>query len=294
MAKQYRELEILVAKIQKQLAPDAEVLHDQKLSGRHSNVKRQIDVLVRQRIGQYEMTIVIDCKDYNKPVDTKGVEEFHGLVTDVGANKGVMVCPKGFSEAAKNTATAYQIDLYSPVDTDPHKWQVAVTVPATFEHRTAKFAFRLRMSAPLPFRMHPDKVAHETAFTEDGAQLGTLMDAALKRWNEDDYPHDLGLHSDLPVFPTETVLLDNGYGILAPVDIRVNVLVVSRTYFGHLPISQISGFLDAHTGLVISNAFEVNILDPDTVENSWLPVTHETELPVKPALHLTGIIGYFD
>ena len=88
MTKASRDLELLVAKIQKQLAPDSEVLHDVKLDGRESNRKRQIDVLVRQRIGQYEIQIVIDCKDYARPVDVKGVEEFYGLLLDVGAQKG--------------------------------------------------------------------------------------------------------------------------------------------------------------------------------------------------------------
>jgi hypothetical protein len=63
-----RDLEILVAKIQKLLAPNAEVLHDVKLRGRKSNRMRQIDVLVRDRVGQYEILIIIDCKDYQRPV----------------------------------------------------------------------------------------------------------------------------------------------------------------------------------------------------------------------------------
>jgi hypothetical protein len=85
------DLELLVAKIQQQLAPRAEVLHNVKLDGRLSKTKRQIDVLVRESIGQYDIQIIIDCKDYKKPVDVKGVEEFHGLFRDVGAHKGVLV-----------------------------------------------------------------------------------------------------------------------------------------------------------------------------------------------------------
>ena len=99
MTKSSRDLEILVAKIQRQLAPDSEVLHDVRLDGRKSNRKRQIDVLVRQRIGQYEIQIVIDCKDYARPVNVKGVEEFYGLLDDVGAQRGVLVCPQGFIPA---------------------------------------------------------------------------------------------------------------------------------------------------------------------------------------------------
>ena len=51
----YKALEILVTKIKQQLAPDATVEHNVKLPGRHSKRDRQIDVLVRQQIGQYQM-----------------------------------------------------------------------------------------------------------------------------------------------------------------------------------------------------------------------------------------------
>jgi hypothetical protein len=129
MTKNSRELEILVTKIQKQLAPKAEVLHNVMLDGRNSKIKRQIDVLVRERVGQYEIQIIIDCKDYNRPVDIKAVEEFYGTQCDVGAQKGVLVCPKGFTAAAKTRAAGLQIDLYSPFDTDAHKWQVKATIP---------------------------------------------------------------------------------------------------------------------------------------------------------------------
>jgi hypothetical protein len=128
--KDSRELEILVAKIQGKLAPDAQVIHDVKLMGRHSKRERQIDVLVRKKIGQYEMLIVLDCKDYSRPVDVKGIEEFHGLLTDVGAHRGALVSPRGFTETAKTRAAGLQLDLFSPIDTEPHKWQARVTAGA--------------------------------------------------------------------------------------------------------------------------------------------------------------------
>jgi hypothetical protein len=51
----FRGLEILVAKIQRQLAPEATVQHNVALVGRKSKIKRQIDVLVEQMVGQYRM-----------------------------------------------------------------------------------------------------------------------------------------------------------------------------------------------------------------------------------------------
>ena len=152
MIKASRELELLVARIQQQLAPKAEVLHDVKLDGRQSKRKRQIDVLVREQVGQYDIKIIIDCKDHKTPVDVKAVEEFYGLLDDVGAQKGVLVCPKGFTTTAKTRAEGLQIDLYSPVDTDAHKWSVKVTIPATCEFRNVRMSFKFSCSAPVPFR----------------------------------------------------------------------------------------------------------------------------------------------
>ena len=43
--------------------------------------------------------------------------------------------------------------MYSPVDTDPHKWRVKVTVPALCDYRTAAIGFGVSMSSPYPFMM---------------------------------------------------------------------------------------------------------------------------------------------
>jgi hypothetical protein len=70
----YRELEKLVARIQQQLAPQSEVIHNTKLMGRHTQRMRQIDVLVKDKVAQFDINIIIDCKDYKHPVDVKGVD----------------------------------------------------------------------------------------------------------------------------------------------------------------------------------------------------------------------------
>jgi hypothetical protein len=152
----FKELEKLVAAIQKQLAPDSEVQHNVKLDGRRSGVKRQIDVLVSQRVGQYDIRIIIDCKDHKTPIDVKGVEEFYGLFCDVDAHKGVLVCPAGFTKAAKNLAQDKLLDLYSPVDTGLHKWRAKPAIPAICDFREAAIGFGVQMSAPYPFRMQAD------------------------------------------------------------------------------------------------------------------------------------------
>jgi hypothetical protein len=86
--------------------------------------------------------IVIDCKDYSKPVDVKGVEEFLGLVEDVGANKGALVASGGFTKTAKTRAKDAGIDLYKLVDAQDDDWRSYVAMPFVCDFRgfgTGKF-----------------------------------------------------------------------------------------------------------------------------------------------------------
>lgn len=293
MVSNSRELEILVAKIQAQLAPNAEVIHDARLNGRLSNRSRQIDVLVRQKIGQYEMLIVLDCKDYARPVDVKGVEEFHGLVQDVGANKGALVCPRGFTEAAKNRAIGLQIDLFSPIDTDPHKWQAQVTAPVVCDFRSAAISFQIECSAPVPFRLPENYFSSVLAYSANQErELGTPLNAVVAKWNEGQYPTEAGEHHDLAIFDAPEVLTDNGYGQKIPVRLTASIFVTQRVYFGHIPIKKVSGFKDELSGKLITNAFTTGIFDPNDVMLNWKLIESGDDLPISPMMRLTGLIAW--
>ncbi len=290
MARPSRELELLVAKIQQQLAPQAEVLHDVKLDGRESKRKRQIDILMREYVGQYEIKIIIDCKDYNKPVDVKGVEEFYGLLTDVGAQKGVLVCPKGFSAAAKTRAEGYQIDLYSPVDTDIHKWRVCVSIPAVCQFRNVMMSFGIQISAPVPFKMTGAFYADEDIFDENGNNMGKALDEAKRKWNKGIFLPEVGEHRDLSIFDTKRTLMNNGYGMRVPVSLSVSLFVQRDLYYGPLPVPKISGFKDEMSGKVITNAFQIGLLSPEEIERDWLKIADESEAPIKPVIMLDGVV----
>jgi hypothetical protein len=294
MAEAFRELELLVAKIQKQLAPNAEVLHDVKLDGRQSKVKRQIDVLVRERVGQYEISIIIDCKDYNKPADLKDVEEFEGMLKDVGAQKGVLVCPRGFTEAAKTRAEGLQIELYSPFDTDIHKWTVKATFPAICDFRSVVMAFKISTSAPLPLELELDFYLRNTTYNRSGQSLGTMLNNASWKWNNGQYPNDVGEHLDLAIFGTEPVFIDSGAirNLRVPVTLSVSIWVKRELCYGLLPVPKISGFKDEFSGKVITNSFQVGLLDPDEITKNWKLIPSEDEAPTRPVIVLVGTVLY--
>lgn len=285
----WKQLEILVAQIQRELAPDAEVTHNVKLKGRDSGQMRQVDVLVKQPIGQYEINIAIDCKDYADPVDVNGVGEFATMLRDIGANKGAMVAPKGFTQGARNLATSHQIDLFSPVDTDPHKWQVKVALPMICDFRGAAIAFGISCSAPVPFRIEGDFWEKSQAYDGDGKELGIPFPTAINRWNNGEYPTEPGDHEDIPLYPAPKTLIDNGYGMRVPVTLTVGIRVMQRLYFGYLPIVKIRGLKNEHTGAIVTNAFTTGVLDPREVEKSWTPLKSESDAPAKPAARFVGL-----
>ena len=287
-----KEFEQLVARIQQQLAPSAEVLHDVKLEGYATGRKRQVDVLVTQQVGQYDIRIVIECKDYARPVDVKGVEEFYGLLDDVGGQKGVLVCPSGFTDTAKARAEGFQIDLYSPVDTEPHKWQARVAIPALCDFRSAAMSFRVGTSGPYPFQMPYDFYQQNQLYDDEGNQCGTALENAVGKWNNGTYPTEVGEHHDLPVLNKVTVKTDNGHGMIVPADFSVSIVVQKELYFGQFPITQLSGFKDELRGGIITNAFTVGLLSPEEVEQQWKKIAEMDAAPVKPVVTLTGLVGW--
>lgn len=290
MTKSSVELEKLVQKIQQQLAPEAEVLHDVKMIGRRTGSKRQVDVLVREKVGQYDIQIVIDCKDYKTPVDVKGVEEFAGLLDDVGAQKGVLVCPAGFSENAKKRAAGLQIDLYSPIDTNAHKWQATPTIPALCDFRVAAIGFTVTSSAPMAFLIPCSFFGTNIIYDENGNALGTCYSAIVERWNHGDLSEKLGSTDHIPIFGDRPVRTDNGYGQQMPVEVYANVKVHEQLFWGQLPISEMSGFKDEFTGLIITNAFSVGLLDPEEITKEWTAITSVGEMPIKPVIELQGVV----
>ncbi|MDD4911001.1 MAG: restriction endonuclease [Sideroxydans sp.] len=281
-------LEELVASIQKKLAPAASVEHNVHIKGRITQVDRQVDVLVTQLIGQYKMTIVIDCKDTKRPVDTKGVEEFSGLVNDIGANKGVLVCPAGFTKAALRTAKSHQIELYRPVDTGNHKWKIRASAPATCDFRSAAISIGFQYTALLPLTL-TKHVAHLDVFDATGKSLGTPLAVATAKWNAGKLPLEPGEHERHSIFDDSNTFVDNGYGTRVQVKLFIDYHVNQRMYFGQIPIEKISGFLDEYTGLVTANSFTLGLLSPSEVENSWRKLAPDESPPVAPLFGLVGL-----
>ena len=269
------------------------ITHDAKLMGRRTECLRQIDVLVEDKIGQYDIRIVIDCKDYIRPVDVKGVEEFWVSQMMLGHTKRCLYARKGFLKPQK-TGGGLSNGTLQPAGYRPYKWQVKATLPGLCDFREAKISFSISESSSGPFKMPGDFLSSLTVHDENKNPMTSMIEGAFKRWEAGGYPIKPGLHPDLNIFDCAKTFVDNGYGELVPVELKASVMVSQKVYFGQIPIKKISGFLDEQSGkaIVNMNAFSVGLISPVEVEKTWLLINKGDKLPAHPVLTVTGLIGY--
>jgi hypothetical protein len=181
------------------------------------------------------------------------------------------------------------------VDTDPHKWQARLKMPALCDFRDARISFGFSGSAPGPFTLPNDFI--QTASVTDaetGDDLGTMYSIACREWNAGRYPIAPGEHKCIPILP-KAVTIDNGHGTQMPVELTVGLIVEQHLYYGQFPILRLSGFRDEIKGAdeVITNACEFGLLSPEEIQK-WRRLGDESEAPVKPVIRLQALYAWGD
>jgi hypothetical protein len=98
-----------------------------RLVDRISKRSRQIDVLIDLRHDtDNSRRVIVDAKKRTRKIDVTDVEAFRGLMEDVGATHGYLVCPKGYTKAAERRAQTVVSIRLLPLDRledfDPSTW----------------------------------------------------------------------------------------------------------------------------------------------------------------------------
>lgn len=120
--------ERLVARlVADQLSTQYCVTPNARVQGKISRLKRQIDVLIDLRHDtDNRRRIIIDAKARSRPVDVTHVEAFRGLMEDVEATHGYLICPSGHTDAAIRRAQEEVSIRLLPLDRledfDPSAW----------------------------------------------------------------------------------------------------------------------------------------------------------------------------
>lgn len=134
-----KEFEDLTATIFEALSKDnnyESVERDVLLEG--PDGKRQIDVLLRGKMGPFDCMTIIECKDYNKNVNVTAIDALHSKMQDVKAQKAVFVARKGFSSTAKSKAKRLGISLCTAHNTINEKWKFDLELPFIIREKSLK------------------------------------------------------------------------------------------------------------------------------------------------------------
>lgn len=118
----WQQFESVVENLEKSFSGSGTVTRNERIMGKISGRKRQIDVCVRVKLAGEDIFFAVECKNWSRKVDVKGVESFIGLKRDVGAHLGIMVSSRGFTKSAYRLADALGIKLYRYEDTKRDGW----------------------------------------------------------------------------------------------------------------------------------------------------------------------------
>lgn len=279
--KKWQQFEELSADIQRQLSPESVVTHNDKIRGKITGTIRQIDISIKTRVGQFEMLVVIDCKDFRSPVDVKSIGEVMELAEDVGANKIAVIASNGFTSSAKSRAKAAGIDLFTIVDSRDHDWQQYVSIPIVLEFvelKASQFEFSMTdMKGGLPY---PDDERNLEVYDKKGTLRGTLGEI---------YDEFLSNYIAIDSYqPSARVNLSDGNFFLkmtngfSPVDISVYLNFEKVICAGILPLSEACGFKDEINGNLTSKGFTTSKFSPHDIYNTWNRYSSIDEVPFKP------------
>lgn len=169
---------------------DAKVENNVRTKGA-SGVVRQIDTLITGKVGSFEVKIIVDAKNYTKPVDIKDVESISGMAKDVNANLGVIVCPAGFTNGAKQRADTAGIQLYEIYN--EALGNTNLFIPLRYvTARINKYQFTVHSSSPGPLSFPSDMSSWRL---EINGQEMTARDVPMYIWNNRLVPQRKGDYS---------------------------------------------------------------------------------------------------
>jgi len=112
MAKDWKDYQEEAASFFRSLGLTAET--DVTLEG--VRTKHDLDVVVRSQHAGFEITWIVECKHWNTPITKLHVLGLRQIVTDIGADRGILLAESGFQSGAIEAANLTNIQLTSLSD----------------------------------------------------------------------------------------------------------------------------------------------------------------------------------
>lgn len=277
MSKQWKEFENFAFEIQKKLSPNAIVKQNDKIRGKSGRL-REIDISIRQRVGQFELLMVIDCKRYKKPVDIKTVESFVGQMLDIGAHQGALVSSTGYTKSAITRAKLAGINLYHLGNTLSNDIKSNMGIPSLCIVRNLKeVGSQIIFASDKLFKI----LTPVLIYNKDKIALGTEQEVVAKWWFDMEEAFEPGVHSQI-IMMNELFLLSENE--LIPIELKAN-FCVEELLFYRVQSFDFVGYKD-----VIKDAFEMQQITTESFSIDSL--IRDWELVERPRLAVKPILTY--
>jgi hypothetical protein len=223
--------------------------------------------------------MIVQTKNQKKAADINVVGEFASVISDVGAQKGVLICNSGFTKKAKEYAKRKKIDICSAHDASKINWQTKIEVPVIKKSVTVKLVLR-HIFVPLR--------AHEI----EGVQLPDIkyaLEEFLKKWENNEIPKDVGKHT----FRLNKDLLKILNKDLWPISSIIDYEIFHRHHFKFFVPIDYRGIRDYVSERFTPTFMEFKEAIPFADDGTWRFVPDPKEISLK-AVYLDIEIVHID
>lgn len=210
---------------------DAKVARNAKIIGKRSGDEREIDVLIEGKVGAFEVKIIVEAKNYTRPVGIDKVESLKSKLDDIGGDLGVIACSKGFTKPAKNLARANGIKLYEVFD--PTLGNSNLFVPLRCVWPTVKaFSFEIRGRTLGPISI-PQDIDRWRFHVRD--KILTARQLVWHAWNREMIPQSAGNH--IADFNAMVMEDSEKPGVIQYCELKIHLQVIEEYFLKLLPAS---------------------------------------------------------
>lgn len=286
MTDKWKKFEELAFEIQQKLSPNAMVKLNDKIRGK-SGRSREIDISIRQKIGQFDLLVVIDCKDYKNPVDIKAVESFIGYMFDVGANQGALVSSSGYTKSAIDRAKIAGVNLYHLGNTLSEDITKTVGIPSLcFVSNLKKPSTQISFSHPKRFEIHTSLIIYNSK----REPLGTEQEILENWWFNKTTLFEPGLYKEYIINNNELFLLSGDD--LISIELKANFFVEKLIFYRVQPI-QFIGYKDVIKDIYNMQQITLDSLSIESLQKDWILIDLPN-LAIKPTFTCSITTMNFD
>ena len=277
----------LAAEIYADFEKNAQVTHDEKIKGIDSGIDRQIDVGIRTFVAGHEILIVVQAKDLARKADVNVVGEFHSVIKDVRAAKGVLICSGGFTKSAIKYARKLNIDVCTAHDAHHRKWAVDLRVPLVWIESTADVILDIVAQSDRvntePINMSPNPNGWLTS-VDNGTTKSTVGELLAAAWNANSANHASGTSHKIELArPGMRLLLGDSFWIPL-LSLTCAYEVEKKGWLGNLSPSSFRGIHNQATGTMRSKLTLTNKDMPLERDPNWKEVPDPEGLWKKSTL----------